>query len=161
MNSISIKNNIFVLIALAVVGLMTPAFIVLKSQMLTDKKEKTKNVVESAYSVAGHYYKLYKDGNISEDAAKAEALKTIKSLRYGGNEYFWVNDTTLPYPKMIMHSTNSKLDGVTLSAEKFNCATGVQAGDDGATESTDGKKNLFQAFAEICKAKGSGFVTYE
>jgi methyl-accepting chemotaxis protein len=161
MGKLSIKNNIFLLMALAVIGLITPAFIVLKSQMLTDKKEKTRNVVESAYSVVEHYYKLSKEGNMSEDVAKAEALRTIKALRYSGKEYFWVNDTTLPYPKMIMHATNSKLDGKTLDAEKFNCATSMQAGDDGKPESTDGKKNLFQAFAEVCKDKGSGFVIYE
>lgn len=161
MKNLSIKNNIFLLMALAIVGLTTPAFIVLKSQMLTDKKEKTRNVVENAYSVAEYYYKLSKDGNITEEAAKAEALKTIKALRYSGKEYFWVNDTTLPYPKMIMHATNSKLDGKTLDAEKFNCATSMQAGDDGKAENTDGKKNLFQAFVEVCKAKGSGFVIYE
>jgi len=161
MIKLSIKNNIFLLMALAIVGLTTPAFIVLKSQMLTDKKEKTKNLVENAHSVAQYYYKLSKDGNISEDEAKKEALKTIKALRYAGKEYFWVNDMTLPYPKMIMHATNSKLDGKTLDAQKFNCATSVQAGDDGKIENTDGKKNLFQAFAEVCKEKGGGYVIYE
>ncbi len=160
MNNLSIKNNIFLLIALAVIGLTIPAFIVLKSQMLTDKKEKTKNLVENAYSVAQYYYKLSKEGNISEDEAKNEALKTIKALRYSGKEYFWINDTTLPYPKMVMHATNAKLDGKTLDSEKFNCATSTQAGDDGKVVNTDGKKNLFQAFAKVCKEKGSGYVIY-
>jgi methyl-accepting chemotaxis protein len=161
MGKFSIKNNIFLLIALAIVGLTIPAFIVLKSQMLVDKKEKTKNLVQNAHSVAEHYYKLSKEGNISEDEAKKEALKIIKALRYDGKEYFWVNDTTLPYPKMIMHATNAKLDGKTLDATKFNCATELQFGDDGKSESTDGKKNLFQGFVEVCKAKGSGFVIYQ
>lgn len=160
MGNLSIKNNIFLLMALAVIGLTIPAFIVLKSQMLTDKKEKTRNLVENAHSVAQYYYKLSKEGNISEDEAKNEALKTIKALRYSGKEYFWINDTTLPYPKMVMHATNAKLDGKTLDSEKFNCATSTQDGDDGKVVSTDGKKNLFQAFAEVCKEKGSGYVIY-
>ncbi len=146
----------------AVIGLIVPVFIILKSQMFFDKKEKTRHVVESAYSIAQFYYKLSKDGNMSIDDAQKEALKNIKALRYGGGkEYFWVNDATLPYPKMIMHATNPKLDGKTLDAEKFNCATSLQYGDDGRTESTNGKKNLFQSFVEVCKDSGSGFVIYE
>lgn len=146
----------------AVIGLIVPGFIILKSQMFFDKKEKTRHVVESAYSIAQFYYKLSKDGNMSVDDAQKEALKNIKALRYGGGkEYFWVNDATLPYPKMIMHATNPKLDGKTLDAEKFNCATSLQYGDDGRTESTNGKKNLFQSFVEVCKDSGSGFVIYE
>lgn len=158
----SIKNNILLLMAFAVIGLVIPAFIILKSQMLIDKKEKTRNLVENAYSVAEYYYKLSKDGNVSTEDAQKEALKNIKALRYGGGkEYFWVNDTNLPYPKMIMHATNPKLDGKTLDAEKFNCATSLQYGDNGRVENTDGKKNLFQSFAEVCKDSGSGYVTYE
>ncbi len=161
MGRLSIKNNLFLLMALAIIGLTIPAFIILKSQMLYDKKEKTRNLVESAYSVAEYYYKLSKDGNISEEDAKKEALKSIKALRYNGKEYFWVNDSELPYPKMIMHATNAKLDGKTLDAQKFNCATSMQSGEDGKTIDTDGKKNLFQAFVEVCKEKGSGYVIYE
>ncbi len=161
MGKLSIKNNLFLLIALAIIGLTIPAFIILKSQMLNDKKEKTRNLVESAYSVAEYYYKLSKDGNISEEEAKKEALNSIKALRYDKKEYFWVNDSNLPYPKMIMHATNSKLDGKTLDNEKFNCATSMQAGEDGKTVNTDGQKNLFQAFVEVCKEKGSGYVIYE
>ncbi|MDD3468103.1 MAG: cache domain-containing protein, partial [Campylobacterales bacterium] len=162
MGRFSIKNNILLLMTFAVIGLIVPGFIILKSQMFFDKKEKTRHVVESAYSIAQFYYKLSKDGNMSVDDAQKEALKNIKALRYGGGkEYFWVNDATLPYPKMIMHATNPKLDGKTLDAEKFNCATSLQYGDDGRTESTNGKKNLFQSFVEVCKDSGSGFVIYE
>lgn len=161
MERFSIKNNILLLMFFAVVGLTIPAFIILKSQMLADKKEKTRNLVENAYSIAHFYHKLSKEGNISVEDAQKEALKNIKALRYDGKEYFWVNDATLPYPKMIMHATNPKLDGKTLDAEKFNCATSLQYGNDGKTESTDGKKNLFQSFVEVCKESGSGFVVYQ
>lgn len=40
MGNLIIKNNISLLIALAVIGLIIPPFIVLKSQMLTDKKRR-------------------------------------------------------------------------------------------------------------------------
>ena len=160
MRNFSIKSNIFLLLALSIVGLMIPAFIVLKSQMLDDKKEKTKNLVESAYSVLVYYKKAADDGKLGEDDAKKAALSVIKSLRYNQKEYFWINDSTLPYPKMVMHATNPKLDGKTLDDKKYNCATGMQNGDYADMESTGGDKNLFQAFVEVCKKSGSGYVTY-
>ncbi len=160
MRNFSIKSNIFLLLALSIVGLMIPAFIVLKSQMLDDKKEKTKNLVESAYSVLVYYKKTVNDGKMNEDDAKKAALSVIKSLRYNQKEYFWINDSTLPYPKMVMHATNPKLDGKTLDDKKYNCATGMQNGDYADMESTGGDKNLFQAFVEVCKKSGSGYVTY-
>src|SRR5574344_1069128 len=43
---------------------------------------------------------------------KEEALKTISEMRYANNDYFWINDS---HPKMIMHPTNSKLNGTDLS----------------------------------------------
>ena len=43
---------------------------------------------------------------------KEEALRTISKMRYGNDGYFWINDSS---PKMIMHPTNSSLNGKDLS----------------------------------------------
>ncbi len=89
-----------------------------------------------------------KEGKATLSQAKKEAVDAISSIRYNnGAGYFWINDTTLPYPRMIMHPTLPELDGKVLSDPKFNCALGKT-------------KNLFQAFAEVTKAKGEGFVDY-
>ena len=69
-------------------------------------------------------------------------------MRYaGGVGYFWINDNTLPFPTMIMHPTLPELDGKVLDDPKFNNALGKD-------------QNLFQAFAEVTKENGSGFVDY-
>ena len=44
-----------------------------------------------------------------------EALKTISEIRYSGNGYFWVNDSS---PKMIMHPIQPQLNGTDLSSYK-------------------------------------------
>lgn len=62
---------------------------------------------------------------------------------------------------MIMHPTVPALDGKVLDAEKFNCATSMQAGVDGPVVPTGGKKNLFVAFNEVANASGAGFVAYD
>ncbi|MCP3898408.1 MAG: hypothetical protein GY707_01590, partial [Desulfobacteraceae bacterium] len=80
--------------------------------------------------------------------AKENAIRVIEHLRYdNGVGYIWINDTGTPIPRMIMHPTIPKLNGKILNDEKFNCALGK-------------KKNLFQAFVEICDAKNEGYVDY-
>lgn len=86
------------------------------------------------------------------DDAKAEIenhiREVVKTMRYGGGVgYFWINDNTLPFPTMVMHPTLPELDGKVLDDPKFNNALGKD-------------QNLFQAFAEVTKENGSGFVDY-
>jgi len=161
--SISIKTRLLLIMAAALAGMILIAVFALQSEkatLLEDRKVKTRHLVEGAHSLLGHYYELQQKGVLSEEAAKEAALKAIKALRYEQKEYFWVNDFTAPIPKMLMHPTVPSLDGKVLDAEKFNCATSMQGGLDGAIEKTDGKKNLFVAFNEVANKSGHGYVTY-
>jgi methyl-accepting chemotaxis protein len=163
MKNISIKANLILLLIISMIGLVIPVGISLstmKEQMLNDKKEKVKNLVETAYSVAIFYQKLAKDGNLSEDDAKQKALDAIKILRYDGSNYFWVNSADGDKPTMIMHPTNSKLDGKILNDDKFISATCSQSGDEGKPSNTNEKKNLFQTAVAATKDTGSGYVRY-
>jgi methyl-accepting chemotaxis protein len=82
------------------------------------------------------------------DEAKKDAIAELRDLRYNdGVGYFWINDTKKPFPKMIMHPTIPDLDGNILDKPEYYCA-GKE------------KKNLFVAFNDICKKKGSGYVEY-
>lgn len=130
-------------------------------QTVEDRKVKTRHLVETAYSVLQYWHARQKAGEVDEATAKREAANTIKNLRYDGKEYFWINDFTTPIPKMVMHPTVPSLDGKVLDAEKFNCATSMQAGRDGEIIKTDGKKNLFVAFNEVANQAGEGYVTYD
>ena len=133
----------------------------IKDTLIREKKAKLQDVVETAYGVADYFYKLSQDGRMSDADARAAAIAAIKSLRYDGKEYFWINDTTRPVPKMIMHPTVPALDGKVMDAEKFNCATSIQPGLNGDITETGGKKNLFQAFVDVAEQKGGGYVTYD
>ena len=87
------------------------------------------------------------------DDALPDAIEKTKQdlakMRYaGGTGYFWINDTTKPFPKMVMHPTVPALDGKVLDDPKFNCALGK-------------KENLFKAFVQVCETNGGeGFVDY-
>lgn len=87
-------------------------------------------------------------GKLSLKQAQLEASKDIETMRFDNNTgYIWINDTTLPYPKMIMHPTVPSLNGTYLTDPKYDCAMGKN-------------QNLFQAATEVSMANGSGFVNY-
>ena len=50
---------------------------------------------ELARSEVQSAYDMYRDGRLTEDEAKAEAIARVKKLRYGadGSGYFWIDDT--------------------------------------------------------------------
>ena len=131
-----------------------------KNIIISEKKSKLVNIVELPFSIVESEYKAFQEGKIDEQTAKTNAINAIKNLRYDGKNYVWINDDATPYPTMIMHPIATTLDGKVLSDEKYNCATDLEFGSDGEIVSTDGKKNLFQSFAEVANKSGSGFVEY-
>ncbi len=157
------RTKILFIIGLMLVGIaavITLSLFTMKRELFEDRKVKTKHVVESAYGVLVHYDDLAKQGKMTEAEAQASAAMVIKGLRYEGTEYFWINDDRTPVPIMIMHPTVTSLDGKVLDDAKFNCATSLQEGINGAIRKTDGRMNLFTAFVQVAKASGHGYVTY-
>ncbi len=102
---------------------------------------KMQSLVEAAYSTLEYYYNQAQSGALTQEKAKELAKNEIKRIRYGNDDYFWINDYT---PTMIMHPIKSELDGQNLSDYK---------------DPTDFK--LFVAFVEVVKAKGEGVVNYQ
>ena len=109
--------------------------------LLNQKKTTTNELVDTAYSIIEHHYKLQQDGTLSKDEAQQRALDVIKSLRYDSNNYFWVNDYQ---PTMIMHPIKPALNGKDLSGIK----------------DPDGTL-LFVEFVKVANAKGQGFINYK
>ncbi len=117
------------------------------NHLFEDRHQMVKNQVETAYGILDHYGSQVKTGILTKEEAQLQAISAIKNLRYGESGYFWINDTTRPYPKMVMHPTVPALDGKVLDDPKFNCAQGK-------------KKNLFVAFNDVTAKDGEGFVDY-
>jgi methyl-accepting chemotaxis protein len=96
--------------------------------------------VESAHSLVQYFHSQSASGKLSEEAAKQAALSAVKALRYGDNEYFWINDMR---PAMVMHPIKPELNGTDLSANQ-----------------DPGGKHLFVEFTQVVQAQGKGFVWY-
>jgi len=111
-----------------------------ESWLLEQEKLKVSNVVELAYQQIAEGARAVDERHIPLEEAQKEVIRTIRLLRYGGTEYFWLNDLT---PRMVMHPTNPQLDGSDLSGYK-----------------DPNGKHLFLEFVTVCKEKGGGFVAY-
>jgi methyl-accepting chemotaxis protein len=80
-----------------------------------------------------------KSGTPAADAQKRAAAR-LAAMRYGNNDYFWINDMNM---RLVMHPLRAELIGRDMSASKD--ADGLQ---------------LYKAFVDTVKRGGAGFVRY-
>ena len=144
---------------LAMVVIISESISSLDELLYEDRSIKTRQLVEVAHGVIEGFHAEAKAGKMSEEDAKAMALRTIKSLRYEKTEYFWINDLGKPVPKMIMHATVPALDGKVLDEARFNKAILAREGNDGVPQTLN-NKNLFVAMNDVVEKAGHGFVSY-
>jgi len=141
----------------------------IKTMMITEKKEKLKDLVKNTYAIMESSYnaahdsqkvaEAYKEklknivditynaiqsldsrSGLTKSEKKQSALNIIKNMRYNDNGYIWINDMN---PKMIMHPIKPDLNGKDLS--DFKDPNG---------------KHLFNEFVKVCRERGEGFVDY-
>ena len=124
----------------ALIVLFTVLLINGKSQMLGDRQDKVRNLVEVAHATVAHYEQEARAGRLSVEDAKKAAMNAVKAMRYDKVEYFWINDLT---DLMVMHPIKPELDGKKLDQLKDKNG-----------------KFLFSEFNKVVKAQGAGFVDY-
>jgi methyl-accepting chemotaxis protein len=113
LNRLSVRNRIWTIVIMLICGIVVGKVIDmfrLREVLWREKEEKTRQLVETGFSVLTHFHQLQQTGELSEGAAQAAAISTIKTLRYNETEYFWLSDLGT-FPKIIMHPTMPALDG--------------------------------------------------
>ncbi|UJQ38568.1 methyl-accepting chemotaxis protein [Aeromonas caviae] len=139
--SIGRRLSLVTLMVLALLGLLLFFCLQIYQQgLMGEKSRQTQAQVETAYSLVAGLEARVRKGELDEASAKAEALALIKGLRYGNDDYFWINDS---HPTMVMHPMKPELDGKDLSV----------------VEDKQGLR-LFVAFADLARAQGAGEVAY-
>ncbi|MDX7858688.1 methyl-accepting chemotaxis protein [Aeromonas caviae] len=139
--SIGRRLSLVTLMVLALLGLLLFFCLQIYQQgLMGEKSRQTQAQVETAYSLVAGLEARVRKGELDEVSAKAEALALIKGLRYGNDDYFWINDS---HPTMVMHPMKPELDGKDLSG----------------VEDKQGLR-LFVAFADLARAQGAGEVAY-
>jgi methyl-accepting chemotaxis protein len=119
--------------------LVSQSLVFLRGQLMEDKRVKTQHLVDAAYTVVDHYYKLSKEGKMPEGDAKLLAMSAVGSLRYDEREYFWINDLN---HVMLVHP---KKDMVGKSWAEVKDPTG---------------KKIVVEFVDTVKKNKAGFVDY-
>ena len=115
LRQIKISRRLTLLIALFLVGFIimtTTILIQYRTSLLDSRSLQTQLLVESTHSLMQDYYERQQSGELTNEQAKTQALLSISKLRYGMNNYFWVNDYEA---RMVMHPINPALDGKDLS----------------------------------------------
>ena len=121
------------------IAVLTLVFLISEKKLILEERQNSvRQGVEVVYGIVSHYQDLSAKGLLQEADAKRAALEEIKTLRYSGTEYFWVNDMQ---PRMIMDPIKPELDGKDLAENKD--PTG---------------KHLFVDMVNTVKANGAGFV---
>ncbi|MCI2239848.1 methyl-accepting chemotaxis protein [Paenibacillus sp. TRM 82003] len=132
---------IVVVAAIAMAGITVMAGLQTRDRILAERQAATRAVVQTALGVVEHHAAEAEAGRLTEADAQAQALAALASLRYSGQEYFWVNDMG---PTMLMHPVKPELNGTDLSANT----------------DPDGKE-LFVEMVDVVRRDGAGFVDYQ
>ncbi|WP_028866120.1 methyl-accepting chemotaxis protein [Psychromonas aquimarina] len=143
LNRFSISSRLALIAVITLLGVLLvtgQSLLEINDGLLAAKSKQTQNMVDAAHAVMNGYHKQFKNGELSEDDAKALALNAVKTMRYDNGNYFWVNDYS---PTIIMHPVKPQLAGRDLSGVK----------------DTNGK-HLYLEFVRVAKESGSGHVDY-
>ncbi len=144
MRSFRIRTRLTFLVLLAAACLVVSTAVAVtgvERRIHAERAVATQHVVESALGVVTSWAALAASGDVTVEEAQENALTALSTLRYGGDEYFWVNDM---HPMMLMHPTNPALDGTDLSDY----------------QDPDGLR-LFVRMVEVVEADGAGTVAYQ
>ena len=141
---LTVQQRLMVIVAASLAGILLLAAVLLagmRSTMIEDRKNAARFAVESAWGVVDAFHKRALAGELTDDEARKQAMNTLRTMRYNGEDYFWINDFS---PRMVMHPTKPELDGKDLSGSK-----------------DPNGKALFVEFVAVAKAGGAGFVDYQ
>jgi len=140
---LAIRHRLWLILALFLLALSVQGVFQLQ-QLYSDlhygKSEKTQHMVEGALGILQHYHRLETQNVMTRAEAQEEAQQLLGQLRYGEDDYFWINDL---HPRMVMHPTNPKLNGQSLQDYK----------DPDGTE-------LFNLMVRVAREQGAGTVEY-
>ena len=140
----TIGRKIFALIGLSFIGVVGIA--VLDSRELASGLEQQKQIelrhmTELALGIVKEEHAAVQKNGIAVAEAQKRALARVAALRYGNDDYFWVNDMQ---PRMVMHPMKPEMNGNDISS--FKDPNG---------------KALFVDMVSAVKKDGAGFVPYE
>jgi methyl-accepting chemotaxis protein len=143
MFNLKISGRIYLLVALAIVALLSMSWVSVNQINATrdaERRAEIQAVTETAVSVVNGFYEQHRGGNLSAPAAMRMAKTSLESIRSRGGEYIFIND----------------LDGVVIGHGGQPGLVGMDQ-----TEMVDVNGKAFvSSLIDIAKRDGSGFDYY-
>jgi methyl-accepting chemotaxis protein len=143
LSRLRLASKFRILIGSAILGVIAISALALQServQMMEERKAAVRQAVEIAYGILQHQHQLAQQGKISEDVAKQTAIEQIRSLRFAGNEYFFITDDR---PYIVLHPIKPQLEGKD------------------AANIVDGQgRPVFVNIVNATRSNGAGYVNY-
>jgi len=140
----TVGRKIYALVGLSFLGLLGIAVLdsrELASSLMQQKQIELKHLAELALGIVKEEHAAAQKGDIAAADAQKRAMARLAALRYGNNDYFWINDMQ---PRMVMHPMKPEMNGSDLSTNK-----------------DPNGKALFVEFVNVVRKDGAGFVSYE
>ena len=143
LGNIRLSHKLSAIMVMSLIGLIVTTALgltALDKNLLQERERQAKNMVEATYTVIEDLQKRVDKGELSLEQAQNQAKQVINSIRYGDDDYLWVNDMD---HVIVVHPIKPSLNGKDLSGFK----------------DPDGKP-LFVDVVKLAKAKGEGSIGY-
>ena len=144
LRNMSLRARLNLMVVSMLVGLVALggySLLELRKHLMEEKRAAVGAVVDTVVGVMEHHHKLQQAGKLSQEEAQNLAKEAVRGLRYGSEDYFWINDMS---PRMVMHPTKPEMEGKDLSGVK-----------------DPNGKALFVAMVDVVRAQGEGDVHYQ
>ncbi|MBE2315307.1 methyl-accepting chemotaxis protein [Solirubrobacter sp. CPCC 204708] len=135
--------KLWVIVVIAALGVVATGWTRLAEVRPTEteaRQDKVRDLTNTALTTIAGFQAREQAGELTRAQAQAGAIAAVKSMRYGDNDYFWINDMR---PVMVAHPMKPELEGKDLSAN----------------QDPNGKR-LFVEMVNVVKADKAGFVDY-
>jgi len=143
LNRLRIKEKLALVLAISALALVATIALgasLLHQKIFAAREQQDKQLVEVALHIVQNWYENEQSGAMTREQAQAGAIAMLRSLRYGNDEYFWINR----YDGVtVLHANQPKLEG------KFRLGV----------SDPDGVPQV-RIQIEEAKAHGGGFVYY-
>ena len=106
----TVGRKIYALIGLSFIGVVGITILdsrELASSLNLQKQIELRHLTELALGIVKEEHAAAQKGDLLVADAQKRALARIATLRYGSNDYFWVNDM---HPRMVMHPMKPEMN---------------------------------------------------
>jgi methyl-accepting chemotaxis protein len=90
-----VSSKFIALVAMTIIGVVIVTILglyIIHQNLLEDRKTKLVELTEASRGVLSHYQQLAASGTLTDAAARDQARATLRGLRFGKDDYFFVYD---------------------------------------------------------------------